>query len=170
MMAQRPGARGWIKSTGLHLIAVLGPLFTLPLRPAPNELRRQRFPNELRLSKEPSFMMHMGWSTNCSRTDRHIPASLPQWAPTHAHLATLRSSWQIRHQKDGVAQWGRQLCIKVDAFAGAKNASSHWLFSRFCRAEATGTRPSPWKRQLRGHASFASPLPPLWAISLFSHG
>ena len=40
MMAQRPGARGGIKSTGLRFIAVLGPLSTLSSSPAPNELGR----------------------------------------------------------------------------------------------------------------------------------
>ena len=95
------------------------------------------------------------WPTNCSRTDRHLPAPPPQWAPPHARLAILRPSGQIRLQKDGVAQWTGSYARKLMHLL-CKEHHSHWLFSRFFR----GTRPSSWNRQLRGHAVFASLLPP----------
>ena len=54
-----------------------------------------------------------------------------------------------------MAQWTGSCALKLMHLL-CKECHAHWLFSRFFR----GTRPSSWNRQLRGHASFASLLPP----------
>lgn len=117
MMAQRPGARGWIKSTGLHFIAALGPLSTLPSSLAPNELGRQWFPNELDWAKSHPLRCSDGPLIARGQTDTSqllLPSELH-------HMHAWQSSGPLGRWMGWTRRMGwsvdRQLCTEADAFA-----------------------------------------------------
>ena len=96
------------------------------------------------------------WPTNCSRTDTHIPAPPPQWAPPHARLAILRSSGQM----DGVDQ--------KDAWLSGQ-AAVHGSWCICCAKKAMLTGSSPGSSEEQGQAPGINNLevmPPLPAFSL----